>query len=83
MRFVDILAKTVFVVAVTTMSYPARAQSWTCSAPELISGSYDGGDTAYLHFPGHSRGSYYPVRKNGKRATGVTKRGKAFVCSQK
>lgn len=29
MRFANILAKTVFVVAVTTMSYPARAQSWT------------------------------------------------------
>lgn len=62
---------------------PASAAGWTCSAPGLISGSYDGGDSAYIHLTGFSNGNNYPVAKKGSRATGTTKNGTRFVCTQR
>jgi hypothetical protein len=59
---------------------PAHAEGWTCSAPGMVSGSYDGGNAAYIHLTGFSTGGTYPVTRNGKRATGTTKNGTKFVC---
>jgi hypothetical protein len=59
---------------------PAYADSWTCSAPGMASGSYDGGATAYIHLTAFNTGSNYPVKKSGNRATGVTKNGTKFTC---
>ena len=64
-------------------STSAHAQAWTCSAPGMISGSYDGGESAYIHLTGFPSGGTYPVKKQGKRATGTTKNGTAFACVQK
>jgi len=63
-------------------SSTARAENWTCSAPGMVTGSYDGGPTAYIHLSGFNRGSDYPVQKKGSRATGVTKNGTRFVCTR-
>lgn len=61
----------------------ARAQGWTCSAPGMVSGSYDGGSSAYIHLTGFSSGGTYPVQKTGKRASGTTANGTRFTCVQK
>lgn len=57
--------------------------AWICSAPGMISGSYDGGDSAYIHLTGFPSGGSYPVKKSGKSASGTTKNGTRFVCVQK
>ncbi|WP_076857906.1 hypothetical protein [Bradyrhizobium mercantei] len=72
-------ALTVALLAVS--SIPACA-AWTCSAPGLITGQYDGGDSAYIHLTGFRTGNNYPVAKKGNRATGTTKNGTHFVCTQ-
>jgi len=72
-----------FCLAFLLTSSGASAEGWTCSAPGLVSGSYDGGSSAYIHLNGFPSGGTYPVQKNGKRATGTTKNGTKFTCSQK
>ena len=72
-----------FCLAFLLTSSGASAEGWTCSAPGLVSGSYDGGSSAYIHLNGFPSGGTYPVQKNGKRATGTTKSGTKFTCSQK
>ena len=61
----------------------AHAQAWTCSAPGIVSGSYDGGQTAYIHLTGFSSGNSYYVQKSGKKVTGTTGNGTKFTCVQK
>lgn len=64
---------------------PANAQSgkpWKCTARGLVSGSYNGGSTAYIHLSGFSTGGTYPVKKKGNVATGVTANGTKFTCRQ-
>jgi hypothetical protein len=68
-------------LAVTSIS--AHAEGWSCSAPGMVSGSYDGGSSAYIHLTGFPSGGTYPVQKQGKRASGTTKNGTRFVCVQK
>lgn len=65
------------------LAEPAHAQSgkaWKCSAPGLVSGSYSGGSTAYIHLSGFSTGGTYPVTRKGNVATGVTANGTKFTC---
>jgi hypothetical protein len=74
-------------IAVVAFSFlfalPAHAETWTCSAPGLVSGSYDGGEGAYIHLNGFSDGKVYPVKKSGNRAIGTTGNGTKFTCSKK
>jgi hypothetical protein len=65
------------------LTAPCYADSWTCTAPGLVSGSYDGGDSAYIHLSGFSDGKSYPVKKSGNRATGTTTNGTKFTCSKR
>lgn len=60
-----------------------NAQNWTCSAPGMQSGTYDGGATAYIHLSAYPSGNAYPVTKKGKTATGKTSNGTPFTCVQK
>ena len=69
--------------AAATVGGPASAEAWTCSASGMVSGSYDGGSSAYIHLTGYPNGGTYPVQKQGKRATGTTRNGTKFVCVQK
>ncbi len=62
---------------------PVHAADWTCSAPGLVSGNYDGGDGAYIHLSGFSDGKVYPVKKTGNRASGTTSNGTKFTCSKR
>jgi hypothetical protein len=73
----------IILFAVITFVSTASAESWTCSAPGMVSGSYDGGTSAYVHLGGFPSGGSYPVQKNGKRATRTTKNGTRFTCVQK
>lgn len=57
-----------------------QGKSWKCSAPGMVSGSYDGGSTAYIHLQGFSTGGTYSVTKSASLATGVTKNGTRFTC---
>lgn len=77
------MKRTFFLALFVLVSGNANAQSWSCSAPGMISGSYDGGESAYIHLSGFPSGGTYPVRKQGKRVTGTTKNGTTFTCSQK
>jgi hypothetical protein len=65
---------------------PAVAQNakWVCSAPGLVSASYDGGQSAYVHLTGFNRGGTYPVEMNKAKtqATGTTANGTKFVCKK-
>lgn len=72
-----ICAVTGFVLLATL---PAAAETWRCSAPGLVSASYDGGSTAYVHLSGFSSGGNYAVVKKGKVATGTTQNGTTFTC---
>lgn len=74
--FVALLAS--FLVLITI---PAESQgAWKCSAPGLVSGSYDGGATAYIHLQGFPSGGSYAVTKNGNVASGTTANGTRFTC---
>jgi hypothetical protein len=67
--------------AVILFAAPAESQgAWKCSATGLISGSYDGGSSAYIHLQGFPSGGSYAVTKNGNVATGVTANGTRFTC---
>lgn len=76
MRFVGLFG---LLVAATVLASPALA-AWKCSAPGLVSGSYDGGSSAYIHLKGFQSGGTYPVSKKGNVATGTTKNGTKFTC---
>jgi hypothetical protein len=76
MRFVGLFGLLVAAMALTS---PASA-AWKCSAPGLVSGSYDGGASAYIHLKGFPSGGTYPVTKKGNVATGTTKNGTKFTC---
>jgi len=60
----------------------AQKKSWKCSAPGLVSSSYDGGGSAYVHLQGFSSGGTYAVTKRGNVATGTTANGTKFTCRQ-
>lgn len=60
----------------------AHAETWTCSAAKMASGSYDGGSMAYIHLSPYPNGKPYPVARKGKVATGKTSDGTSFVCRQ-
>lgn len=68
---------------VATTSISAHADGWSCTAPGMVSGSYDEGSSAYVHLTGFPSGGTYPVQKHGKRASGTTKNRTKFVCVQK
>jgi hypothetical protein len=70
-------------IALFAFATSAQAESWSCSASGIVTGSYDGGGSAYIHLNGFPSGGTYPVQKNGKRASGVTKNGTRFTCVQK
>lgn len=78
-----ILTAMSFLSAVAVSVGPVSAEGWTCSAPGMVSGSYDGGSSAYIHLSGFPDGGTYSVQKQGKRASGTTKNGTRFVCVQK
>ncbi len=72
-----------FLSAITLLSsstVPSSAESWACSAPGIVSGSYGGGGSAYIHLTGYSTGNDYPVTRQGNVASGVTKDGTHFTC---
>lgn len=70
-------------LGVMALVAPAAAQgSWKCSARGLVSASYSGGSSAYIHLKGFSSGGTYSVTKRGKVATGTTKNGTKFTCRQ-
>lgn len=55
---------------------------WQCNAKGLISGSYDGGSSAYIHLAGFPSGGTYAVSKKGNSASGSTKNGTRFTCKK-
>jgi hypothetical protein len=69
-------------IALAPLTAVAQAKSWKCSAPGLVSGSYAGGATAYIHLQGFSSGGTYSVTRKGNVATGVTANGTRFTCKQ-
>ena len=62
---------------------PAAPKSWKCTAPGLVNGSYDGGETAFIHLVGFTSGGNYAVTKDksGKVVTGTTGNGTKFTCT--
>jgi hypothetical protein len=68
------------VTAAATAPAAAQGGTWKCSAPGLVSASYQGGGSAYIHLSGFSSGGTYPVTRKGKVATGVTANGTRFTC---
>ncbi len=82
---IPLLAVVVAPFIISGFAGSTHAQSdkaWKCSAHGLVSGSYSGGSTAYIHLSGFSTGGTYPVTKKGKVATGVTANGTKFTCRQ-
>ncbi len=71
-----------FVIASLVLPTPAQA-AWACSAPGMISGSYDGGSSAYIHLQGFNSGGNYSVSRNGTTAKGTTANGTPFTCREK
>jgi hypothetical protein len=81
MRIV-VYAAALAAVAVVASAAIAQGKPWKCTATGLVSGSYEGGATAYIHLEGFSKGGTYPVTKKGNVATGVTANGTKFTCRQ-
>jgi hypothetical protein len=80
-KFLTVLGVGFAASAFVLITGPAESQgAWKCTAPGLISGSYDGGTSAYIHLQGFSSGGSYAVTKNGNVATGVTANGTRFTC---
>ena len=71
------------VATVSVEAQTAKPKTWTCSAPNLVYSSYDGGETAYVHLSPYPSGGTYSVTKNkaGTQASGVTANGTKFVCT--
>lgn len=70
-------------LAVLLSTGSVQAEGWTCSAPGIVSGTYDGGSMAYIHLQGYPDGKPYAVVKKGKTATGTTTNGTKFSCVSK
>lgn len=79
-----ILAALAFVTLVAdliVLCNSAHAGTWTCSAKNMITGAYDGGERAYIHLSPYGRGNNYPVTKRGKKTViGRTSNGTPFTC---
>ena len=58
-------------------------QKWVCTAPNMVSGTYQGGEYANIHISPYGGGGRYPVVKDGNTAIGTTKNGTEFVCKLK
>lgn len=73
-----------FILTVAGCATPADNGKWTCAANGLVSASYNGSASAYVHLAGFSSGSTYPVKLNDAKteATGVTGNGTPFVCKK-
>jgi hypothetical protein len=81
-RLTTFAAASLFAVVAAT-AQTGKPKTWTCSAPNLVNFSYDGGDSAYIHLTPYASGGTYPVTKTkaGTQATGVTANGTKFVCT--
>ena len=56
---------------------------WTCSAPNMISGSYDGGTHAYIHESGYPHGNNYLVKyMDSNKVVGKTRYDTSFTCTR-
>jgi hypothetical protein len=84
----SLVAATVVLVGCATQPPQGAAaltpskDKWTCTAPGLVSATYTGGKTAFVHLSGFSSGGYYNATQSadGKSATGKTQNGTAFTC---
>lgn len=73
--------RTLVLLILLATSSSAHAENWTCTAPNMISGSYDGGSMAYIHLTGFPDGGTYSVQKSGNnKVSGTTKNGTKFTC---
>lgn len=68
------------ILAAFAFSTPSFAEDWSCSARGIVSGSYSGGSSAYIHLAGYNTGNDYPATRRGNVASGVTKDGTHFTC---
>ena len=86
--FKTILAASLTAISLATpvlgqIALPAAESTWVCSAQNMLSGSYKGGDYAYIQLAGYSfGGSYKIVEKSDSTAKGVTKDGTPFECKK-
>lgn len=59
----------------------ANAGGWECTAKNLQSGSYTGGDYAYIHLSAYNNGGNYKVDKvSSNEVVGTTKDNTPFRC---
>jgi hypothetical protein len=66
------------------ISPSAHAAQWSCSAKNMLSGSYSGGSKARIHLKGYGRGGSYSVKKvSANKVTGVTQDGTPYTCVKK
>lgn len=79
-----VFAVAVAVGGVSAVAAETAAGTWTCTAPGLVSASYDGGAAAYVHLVGFAYGGTYAVTLNAKKtvATGTTANGTRFTCTR-
>jgi hypothetical protein len=58
--------------------------TWKCTADGLVDSMYSGGDYAYIHLQGFSKGGDYKVQLNDQKtvATGTTANGTPFTCTK-
>ena len=62
---------------------PAAEAKWVCTAPNMVSGRYTGGDWAFIHLAAYqSGGSYKLLEKSESVVKGVTKDGTPFECKK-
>lgn len=62
---------------------PAAEAKWVCTAPNMVSGRYTGGDWAFIHLAAYqSGGSYRLLEKSEFVVKGVTKDGTPFECKK-
>ena len=62
---------------------PTADAKWVCTAANMVSGRYTGGDWAFIHLAAYSNGgSYKIVEKSESVAKGVTKDGTPFECKK-
>ncbi len=62
---------------------PEADAKWVCTAANMVSGRYTGGDWAFIHLAAYpSGGSYKVAEKTDTVAKGVTKDGTPFECKK-
>lgn len=84
MKKTSLISALLFVLLLSGCATTKDGATWKCTANGLVDSMYSGGDYAYIHLQGFSKGGDYKVQLNNQKtvATGTTANGTPFTCTR-